>query len=59
MLVDPDIRTYNIDVCKIEEKITVKTKIILPVHLQVRPADMDNINRIAQKHHLKVVEDSA
>ncbi len=59
VMVDPDIRTYNIDVCKIEEKITAKTKVILPVHLQGRPADMDNIMRIAQKYHLKVVEDSA
>ncbi len=59
VLVDPDIRTYNIDVHKIEAKITTKTKAILPVHLQGRPADMDNIMMIAQKYHLKVVEDSA
>jgi len=43
VLVDIDKNTYNIDVSKIEEKINKKTKVILPVHLYGRPADMDPI----------------
>lgn len=48
---------FNIDVTKIEEKITEKTKAIIPVHLYGQPADMDKIFEIANKHNLKVVED--
>jgi dTDP-4-amino-4,6-dideoxygalactose transaminase len=55
--VDPD--TYCIDAKLIEQAITPKTKAILPVHLGMRFADMDEILRIAQKHGLKVVEDCA
>lgn len=59
VLVEPDIKTYLIDASKIEEKITSKTKAILPVHLYGRLCDMDSINNIAKKHNLLVVEDSA
>lgn len=59
VFVEPEISTYNIDVNKIEEKITEKTKAIIAVHLQGRAADMDAINDIAKKHNLKVVEDAA
>lgn len=59
VLVEPDINTYLIDPLKIEEKITVKTKAILPVHLYGQTCDMDSINAIAQKYNLKVIEDSA
>ena len=59
VLVDPDIHTFNIDTAKIEEKITHKTKLIIAVHLQGRPADMDTINTIARRHNLKVIEDAA
>lgn len=59
VLVDPDINTYNIDVKRVEEKITKRTKAIIAVHLQGRMADMDSINRIAQRHNLKVIEDAA
>lgn len=59
VLVEPDINTYLIDPSKIEEKITVKTKAILPVHLYGQTCEMDAINDIAKKYNLKVIEDSA
>jgi dTDP-4-amino-4,6-dideoxygalactose transaminase len=54
--IDPD--TFNIDPKKIEEKITEKTKAIIPVHLHGLPADMDEINAIAKKYDLIVIEDA-
>jgi len=59
VFVDIDERTYNIDPDKIEEKITNKTKAIMPVSLYGQPADMDSINAIAKKHNLKVIIDGA
>ncbi len=59
ILVEPDIRTYNIDPAKIEEKITANTKAIMPVHLYGQPCDMDPIMAIAKKHGLYVIEDCA
>jgi dTDP-4-amino-4,6-dideoxygalactose transaminase len=59
VLVEPDINTYLIDPKKIEEKITSKTRAILPVHLYGQLCDMETINKIAKKHGLKVLEDSA
>ena len=59
ILVEPDINTYLIDPSKIEEKITSKTKAILPVHLYGQTCAMDKINEIAKKYNLKVIEDSA
>lgn len=50
--------TFNIDVTKIEEKITSKTKAIMPVHIFGQCADMDEINEIAKKHNLLVIEDA-
>ena len=55
--IDPD--TYCLDAKLIEKAITPKTKAILPVHLGMRFADMDEILRIAGKHNLKVIEDCA
>ena len=55
--IDPD--TFNIDPSKIEEKITPRTKAILPVSLYGQCADMDAINGIASKHNLAVIEDGA
>src|SRR3990167_35753 len=49
---------YNIDPNKIESKITSKTKVILPVHWAGKPCRMDEINAIAQKNNLKVLEDA-
>lgn len=59
VLVEPDINTFLIDPDKIEEKITSKTKAILPVHLYGQTCEMDKINEIAKKYNLKVIEDSA
>ena len=59
VLVEPHIETFNINTDLIEEKITEKTKAIIAVHLQGRPADMDSINSIAKKHNLRVIEDAA
>jgi dTDP-4-amino-4,6-dideoxygalactose transaminase len=55
--IDPD--TYCLDAKLIERAITPKTRAILPVHLGMRFADMDEILRIAAKHNLKVIEDCA
>lgn len=57
--VEPNILTYNIDVTRIEEKISAKTKAIMPVHLYGLPCEMDSIMEIAKKHNLYVVEDNA
>jgi dTDP-4-amino-4,6-dideoxygalactose transaminase len=56
-----DIRpeTFNIDPDKIEEKITEKTKAVIPVHLFGHPADMDPIVKIARKYNIKIIEDCA
>ena len=59
VLVEPNINTYLIDPSKIEEKITSKTKVIMPVHLYGQTCQMDDINQIAKKYNLKVIEDSA
>lgn len=59
VFVEPDINTYNIDPSKIEEKITDRTKAIMPVHLYGQPCDMDSIMEIANKFDLFVVEDCA
>jgi dTDP-4-amino-4,6-dideoxygalactose transaminase len=59
VLVEPNIEVYNIDPSKIEEKINQKTKAILIVHLYGRACEMDEINEIAQKYNLKVIEDAA
>ncbi|MCB5250056.1 MAG: DegT/DnrJ/EryC1/StrS family aminotransferase [Sulfurimonadaceae bacterium] len=59
VLVEPDINTYLIDPSKIEEKITPKTKAILPVHLYGQTCEMDKIEKIAKQYNLKVIEDSA
>lgn len=59
VFVEPDIQTYNIDPAKIEEKITAKTRAIMPVHLYGQPCDMDPIMAIAKKYNLYVIEDCA
>ena len=59
ILVEPDLNSFNIDPIKIEEAITTKTKVILPVHLYGQLADMPAIMDIAKRHNLLVLEDSA
>jgi dTDP-4-amino-4,6-dideoxygalactose transaminase len=57
--VEPDESTYTIDPVRIEEAITAKTKVIIPVHLYGHPADLDPILEIAKRHGIKVLEDAA
>lgn len=58
VFVDIDEWTYNLDVRQIEKNITEKTKAILPVHIFGQPCDMTELMRIAQKYHLRVIEDA-
>jgi UDP-2-acetamido-2-deoxy-ribo-hexuluronate aminotransferase len=58
VFVDIEADTCNIDPNKIEAAITPKTKAIMPVSLYGQPADMDEINAIANKHGLVVIEDA-
>ena len=59
VLVDIDPLSWNIDCDKLEEKITPKTKAIIPVHFAGRSCNMDKIMSIARNHKLKVIEDCA
>lgn len=59
VLVEPDLRTYNIDPHKIEESITPRTKAIMVVHLYGQACNMNPIYEIAKKHNLKIIEDCA
>lgn len=56
---DIDPRTFNLDPGRIEERITSRTKAILPVHLFGHPADMDPILDLAREKKLRVIEDAA
>ena len=59
VLVEPDIHTLNIDISKIEEKITAKTKAVMLVHLYGRAVFSEEIYRLAKKYNLKIIEDNA
>jgi perosamine synthetase len=59
ILCDIEEDTHNIDISKIEELITPKTKVIIPVHFAGQPCDMDEIYTITKKYNLKVIEDAA
>lgn len=59
VFVDVQLETLNIDPSLIEKAITKKTRAIMPVHLMGKPANMDEITRIAKKHKLFVIEDAA
>ena len=58
VFVDVKLTDFNIDEIKIEEKITEKTKAIMPVHIFGNPSEMDKINEIAEKYNLYVIEDA-
>jgi dTDP-4-amino-4,6-dideoxygalactose transaminase len=59
VLIEPDIRTYNINPLKIEAAITPRTKAIMPVHLYGQACEMTAIKEIALKHNLYIIEDNA
>ena len=59
ILVEPNLASYNIDINKIEEKITKNTKAILVVHLYGKICEMDRIMTIARKFDLKIIEDAS
>lgn len=59
IFVDINSQTYNIDSALIEDKITDKTKAIIPVHTFGQPAEIDEIIELAEDHNLKVIEDAA
>ena len=59
VFVDVDAESLNIDINQIESKITSRTRAIIPVHLFGRPAAMDEINELARKYNLSVIEDAA
>ena len=59
IFVDVDPKTYNIDPNLIKDKITERTKAIIPVHIFGQPAEMDPIMEIAEDYDLKVIEDAA
>jgi perosamine synthetase len=59
VFVDADPSTWNIDPTRIEEKITMQTKAIMPVSIFGNPCDMDSIREIARRHNLRVIEDAA
>jgi dTDP-4-amino-4,6-dideoxygalactose transaminase len=59
VFVDIDAARYTMDIRRLEDAITPRTKVILPVHLYGQPADMDPILDIAHRHGLAVIEDAA
>lgn len=59
VLVEPDIKNYNIDPSFIQNKITSKTKAIMPVHLYGLLSPIDELKGIAQKYDLKIIDDAA
>ena len=58
VFVDIDPKTYNMNPSKLESVITERTKVIIPVHIQGLPADMDEIMAIAKRHNLIIIEDA-
>jgi perosamine synthetase len=56
---DIDPRTFNVDPSDVAQKITAKTKAIIPVHLYGQPAEMDALKEIAEDHRIALVEDAA
>jgi perosamine synthetase len=59
VLVDADARTWCMDVKQVAQKITSRTRAIMPVHIYGHPVDMDPLLELANKNHLAIVEDAA
>lgn len=59
VLVDVDPETFNMDLTQVENAITKKTRVIMPVHFAGLPLDLDELYHIADTHSLRVIEDSA
>jgi perosamine synthetase len=59
VLVDSEPRTWCMDVCQVESKITPRTRAIMPVHIYGHPVDMDPLLALAEKYHLAIIEDAA
>lgn len=59
VFVEPDFNTFNIDISKVEEKITAKTKAIMVVHLYGRVVFSNELMALAKKYNLKIIEDNA
>lgn len=59
VLVEPDLATYNIDIAKIEAKLSEKTKAIMIVHLYGQAVFSNDLKILAEKHNLKIIEDNA
>jgi dTDP-4-amino-4,6-dideoxygalactose transaminase len=59
VLVEPDINTYNLDISLIEEHITARTRAIMVVHLYGRVCWSEDLEGLAAKHNLKIIEDNA
>ena len=59
LFIDCDFDTFQIDTSKIEEKITPRTKAIIPVHYGGNPVEMKEVLKLSKKYNLKVIEDSA
>lgn len=59
IFVEPDEQTFNIDISKIEEKITPKTKAIMIVHLYGQAVFSNELKLLAQNYNLKIIEDNA
>jgi perosamine synthetase len=59
VLVDAEPRTWCMDVQQVEQKITPRTRAIMPVHIYGHPVDMDPLLELAQKHNLAIIEDAA
>jgi dTDP-4-amino-4,6-dideoxygalactose transaminase len=57
--VEPDPRTFNIDPAKVEERITERTKAVMPVHLYGQPADMERLEEICSARNLLLLDDCA
>jgi perosamine synthetase len=59
VLVDSDPKTWCMNVNDIEEKITARTRAVMPVHIYGHPVDMDPILKLAEKHQFQIIEDAA